>query len=138
MLHIGSRHAARLAIALTVAVVGACASASGGTGGAARDGAASSSASSASKDVLTAERLQSVAAENLHDAIARLEPEFLTGRRLGTPDVYIDDVRQHAGPTRLKQVPVASVAEVRYLSATAARKLPGAQSQGGALVVTLK
>ncbi len=110
----------------------ACASAPGSSAGDQQGSAPSS------RDVLAASQLQESAAANLYEAIHQLRPDLLTGHHLGTPDLYVDNVRQVSGLERLKQIPVVTVVEVRYLSATAARALPGAQSEAGALVVTLK
>ncbi len=127
------RSVAFLSLGAALAFAAACASAPKGAAAGEQQGSAPSS-----RDVLAASQLEESAAPNLYDAIRQLRPELLTGRRLGVPDVYVDNVRQLAGLERLKQIAVVSVAEVRYLSATAARSLPGAQSEAGALVITLK
>ena len=135
--------AIRLTTLLTLALAAGCATASGGGGGgggAASGGApaAEQSGTASSRDVLTAEQLRQSAGANLYDAIKELRPELLSGHHLGTPDVYVDNVRQSTGMDRVKRIAVASVVEVRYVPPSAARLLPGEVSDAGALVVTLK
>ena len=128
------RHAVCLTTILGLALASACATTSSGGGGAHLQGEGETS----TRDVLAAERLGASTASNLYEAIQQLRPELLSGHHLGTPDVYIGDVRQPTGLDRLKQLAVVAVAEVRYLPYAAARSLPGAQSEAGALVVTMK
>lgn len=133
------RRMARAAlIALGSALLAACATS--GSGGAAGGVPASDdvAANSSSRNVLTAEQLGNTAASNVYDAIRTLRPELLTGRGLGAPDVYIRGARETRGLDRLKEIPVTQVDRVEYLRLEAARDLAGQQSQGGALVLTLK
>ncbi len=128
--------ALRLTFLLTVALGAGCASTSGGAAAGASD--AQQSGELSSRDALTAEQLQQSTGANLYDAIQQLRPEMLNGHHLGTPDVYVDNVRQSTGMERIRQLTVASVVEVHYLGPSKARVLPGEVSDAGALVVTLK
>ena len=78
------------------------------------------------------------AGANAYDAIQTLRPEMLTGHGLGAPDVYIRELREPKGVERLKEIPLAQVQQVQYLKPEDARSLRGQQSQGGALLVTLR
>ena len=128
-------HALRLTIILAMAAASGCATASGG---AAAGAGAQQSGDASSRDALTADQLRQSTGTNLFDAIQQLRPELLNGHHLGTPDVYVDNVRQSTGMDRLRQLTVASVVEVHYVGPSKARLLPGEVSDAGALVVTLK
>ena len=78
------------------------------------------------------------AGSNLYDAIRTLRPEMLTGHGLGAPDVYVRDLREPKGVERLREIPIGQVQHVQYVKPEDARSLSGQQSQGGALVVTLR
>ena len=88
--------------------------------------------------MLTGDQLMNTAGANAYDAIHTLRPEMLTGHGLGAPDVYIRDLREPKGVERLKEIPLAQVQQVQYLKPEDARSLSGQQSQGGALLVTLR
>jgi hypothetical protein len=118
----------------------AMACATGGSGSSAAPAASDNAASStkASRDALTGEDLMNTAASNVYDAIHSLRPEMLTGHGLGAPDVYIRDLRETKGVERLREIPLSQVQMVKYLKPEDAHGLSGQQSQGGALVVTLR
>jgi hypothetical protein len=133
------RRLAMVALASAGALAMACAT--GGTGSTAAASATSDSASgsrTSSRDMLTGDQLMNTAGENAYDAIHTLRPEMLTGHGLGAPDVYIRDLREPKGVERLKEIPLAQVQQVQYLKPEDARSLSGQQSQGGALLVTLR
>lgn len=118
------------AIAVLGALVMACATAAKGTSADAGAGT--------KRDVITAAQLTNTTATNVYDAIGTIRPELLTGRGLGAPDVYIHGMREPTGLERLRQLPVSGVEKVEYLRLEQARSLSGEQSQGGAIVVTLR
>jgi hypothetical protein len=127
------------AIACAGALVMACAT--GGTGSSAGASATSDSTASSStsnRDALTGDELMNTPASNAYDAIYTLRPEMLTGHGLGAPDVYIRDLREPKGVERLREIPLSQVQKVQYVKPEDARSLSGQQSQGGALVVTLR
>jgi hypothetical protein len=133
------RRLAMVALASAGALAMACAT--GGTGSTAAASATSDSTSgsrTSSRDMLTGDQLMNTAGENAYDAIHTLRPEMLTGHGLGAPDVYIRDLREPKGVERLKEIPLAQVQQVQYLKPEDARSLSGQQSQGGALLVTLR
>lgn len=113
------------------ALAAACATAGGRAG-------ADSARGASTYDVLVGSDLEAAPASNLYEAIRQLRPEILTGHRRGAPDVYIGAARQPSGLERLKQLPVSTVAEVRYVAYEHARSLAGVQSRAGAIVVTLQ
>lgn len=127
------------AIACAGALVMACATA--GKGSRASASATSqdtTSSGTSSRDALTGDELMNTAASNVYDALNTLRPEMLTGHGLGAPDVYIRDLREPKGVERLREIPISQVQQVRYVKPEDARSLSGQQSQGGALVVTLR
>ena len=63
---------------------------------------------------------------------------MLTGHGLGAPNVYIRDMREPKGVERLREIALSQVQQIRYVKPEDARSLSGQQSQGGALVVTLR
>jgi hypothetical protein len=133
------RRIARMALACAGALMMACAT--GGTGSSAGASATSDStagSNTSSRDALTGDELMNTPASNAYDAIHTLRPEMLTGHGLGAPDVYIRDLREPKGVERLREIPLSQVQRVQYLKPEDARSLSGQQSQGGALVVTLR
>ena len=79
-------------------------------------------------------------AENLHGLLARERPQWLTIRGpasitdTGSVVVYQDGIR-FGGPESLRQIPVASVASVQFLSASDATTRFGLNHRHGAIVV---
>lgn len=138
-LHRMGRRVTGMAIACAGLLVMACAT-GGNAGGAGASAAPDSTASSAtsSRDVLTSDDLMNTPASNVYDAIHTLRPEMLTGHGLGAPDVYLRDLREPKGIERLRELPLNQVQRVQYLKPEDAHSLSGQQSQGGALVVTLR
>lgn len=117
------------ALAAGCLIVMACAT--GGRGGAAAD--------ASGQHVLSSAQLANTAARSVHEAIRILRPELLTGRGRGEPDLYVDGRREPTGVQRLKEIAVSAVETVEYLRVEQARsRFPDGQSQGGALVVTLR
>lgn len=133
------RRIAVVAMACAGTLVMACASGSagGGSGASAVSGDATSSSTS-SRDVLTGDELMNTPATNTYDAVHTLRPEMLTGHGLGAPDVYVGDLREPKGVERLREIPINQVQRVQYVKPEDARGMSGQQSQGGALVVTLR
>lgn len=128
-----------IGIACASALVMACAT--GGKGSGADSSAASDSGTrsgTSNRDALTGDDLMNTAASNAYDAIHTLRPDMLTGHGLGAPDVYIRDLREPKGIERLREIPLAQVQQVQYVKPEDARSLSGQQSQGGALLVTLR
>ena len=123
-------HPRSLALALVAALLAACASAGSHT--------SASRSSAAGREVFTVEQLASTAAATVYDALNTLEPELLTGRGRGAPDVYVGAVKQSDGIAHLKQVSLSGVREVVYLRYDQAQRLPNERSSGGAFVVTLR
>jgi hypothetical protein len=139
-MNISHNMARRFAVMATACAL-AMACTTGGQGGGAAESAKpdnSKSESTSSRDVLTSEEMTNTAASNLYDAMHTLRPEMLTGHGLGAPDVYIRDLREPKGVERLREIPLTQVQQVQYLKPEDARGLSGQQSQGGALVVTLR
>lgn len=139
-LHRMGRRITVISLACAGALLMACATGGAGGGAAApsTSDSTTSSSSTSSRDVLTAKELMNTAGQNAYDAIHTLRPEMLTGHGLGAPDVYIRDLREPKGVERLREIPLSQVQTVQYLKPEDARSLSGQQSQGGALVVTLK
>jgi hypothetical protein len=141
--HRMGRYFAAAALVCAGALVMACSTGGQGSGATASPGAGSAGKSSAStstssRDALTGEEMLNTAATNVYDALHTLRPEMLTGHGLGAPDVYIRDLREPKGVERLREIPVAQVQQVQYVKPENARNLSGQQSQGGALVVTMR
>ena len=141
----GQKMGRRIAVAMcacAVALAMACKSGGGSESEASAspkpEASAKASSNSSSRDALTGDEMMNTAATNVFDALHTRRPEMLTGHGLGAPDVYVRDLREPKGVDRLREIPVAQVQEVRYVKPEDARTLRGQQSQGGALVVTLK
>jgi|GEM_PF-5041245 hypothetical protein len=119
----------------------AMACSTGGNGGGAATAASpdhTTSSGTSSRDALTGDDLMNTAAANVYDAINTLRPEMLTGHGLGAPDVYIRDLREPKGVERLREIPLSQVQAVQYVKPEDAHSLSGQQSQGGALLVTMR
>lgn len=93
-------------------------------------------------DALGSGEIGSARVDNAYEAVMRLRPEFLRPRGAaaatdadgGAPVVYVDDVKQ-GGPEMLRTIPVAAIAEIRYLSAMAASDRFGPLHPGGVIAV---
>ena len=76
---------------------------------------------------------------NVYELINRLRPEWLMGEQVGPqrvlPSVWVDRQRM-GGVSALATMPLAGVAEVRYLTPMEARGELGMGNQGGAIVMT--
>ena len=98
--------------------------------------------SSRGSDALECGEIRSAGVADAYEAVMRFRPEFLRPRGglaatdpSGTaPMVYVDGVRQ-GGPEMLRTIPVAAIAEIRYLSATAASDRFGPLYPGGVIAV---
>jgi hypothetical protein len=133
------RRSAMLALACAGALVMACATGGSGSPGASSTASDSTSSSGKpSRDALSGEELMNTSASNVYDAIHTLRPEMLTGHGLGAPDVYIRNLHESKGIERLREIPLSQVQHVQYVKPEDAHSLSGQQSQGGALIVTLR
>jgi len=134
-----NRRVAATVIACITALAMACSTGGNGKGAAAAAAPDhTTSSGTSSRDALTGEDLMNTAAANVYDAINTLRPEMLTGHGLGAPDVYIRDLREPKGVERLREIPLSQVQAVQYVKPEDARSLSGQQSQGGALLVTMR
>lgn len=121
----------RSAVLLTLAA-SACAPAA--TGGSGRN-----------QDVITAEELETVRANTLHDAITRLRPRWLQVRSLqtfggsGDTSILVYQNQSRLGGTEvLRQLDVGTAAWLQFLDGpTASASLPGIGSQDveGAIII---
>jgi len=134
-----NRRVAATVIACITALAMACSTGGNGKGAAAAAAPDhTTSSGTSSRDALTGEDLMNTAAANVYDAINTLRPEMLTGHGLGAPDVYIRDLREPKGVERLREIPLSQVQAVQYVKPEDALSLSGQQSQGGALLVTMR
>ncbi len=114
-----------------VAAMSGCAST--GTGGASR-----------SEDVITQEELAPYVGDDLSLVVARLRPQWVRPRTsqtfMGTIGIslIVDGMRWDTNTSRLSEISVASVEEIRYLSASDATTRFGTDMAGGAILVTRK
>lgn len=127
------QHAGRLVLGLTVAV--ACA-----TTPRARDGAEFPGA----RELITSRELDASQATDLGEAIRLLRPTWLRGRgpqsiRASVPSlpaVYVDGIRM-GDADWLRNIPTASAAEVRFISAAdATTRWGNGHASGVILVIT--
>ncbi|MEP6690947.1 MAG: hypothetical protein ABJD07_07310 [Gemmatimonadaceae bacterium] len=124
-----------------LALLTACASASTDTGAAA--------GTSGSRYLVTATDLSTTSGDNLFEAIYKLRPDFLRGSggtsySQGTPSegripviAYRDGVRL-AAIDDLRQIPVQSVAQVKYIPGPQAGVKYGTNHAGGVIEITSK
>lgn len=133
MVRFPKRRGVWLAAALVV-VLGACAS--GGTDGAApRRG---------SGDVLTAEEMEPMAAQDLYVAVQRLRPRWLQVREAVTAQgrmplsLIVDGTRQEGSVELLRNMRAADIEEIRYMNARDATTQYGLAMMSGALVITTR
>ena len=117
---------------LAVVAMSGCASA--GTGG----------NSARSEDVITQEELVPYVGDDLSLVVARLRPQWVRPRTsqtfMGTVGIslIVDGMRWDTNTSRLSEISVASVDEIRYLSASDATTRFGTDMAGGAILVTWK
>lgn len=118
--------------------VGACAS--GGSP------ASSGAVQTRNPDVITSEELARGAYSNAYDAIRQLRPQMLiprggagssslTQQQSYTVRVYVDNVS--VGLSRLRDLSVDGIREIRYFNATDATQRFGTGNSAGAIVVTM-
>jgi hypothetical protein len=128
--------------------VALAACASGGTG---TTSSADPAPARRDRNLITLEELQTSTATNLHEAIRQLRPEMLVQRGGGAatatltpsanaPDagqitVYMDNTKLNGGLVALRDIPVSSVKEVRYLNASDATQAFGTGNTAGAIVL---
>ena len=134
MARIRGRRGARLAVASFVVVVAACAS--GGS-----DAAAPRRGSS---DVLTAEEMEPLAAQDLYVTVRRLRPQWLQVREATTTQghlpmsIIVDGTRQEGSVGLLRSMRTSDVEEIRYLNSRDATTRYGLAMMSGALVITTR
>jgi len=93
---------------------------------------------------LTPEELERSSQLDLFSVIQQLRPRWLTQRTPMTfagstlVAVIIDGIRQNGSAELLRSIPVSTVQEARYLSATDATTQYGTDMAGGAIVVQTK
>jgi hypothetical protein len=120
-----------LAASVAVAAMSGCASTGSGT------------APARSSDVITQEELIAYVGDDLHLVIRRLRPQWTrprTGRTMTQQidvSLVVDGMRWH-NLTRLREISVADVAEVRFLDALDATTRFGSDMAGGAIIVVRK
>jgi hypothetical protein len=123
-----------VALSLTLAAAGGCASSKGTS--------QSGTAVRRSSDSISAEELAGTGAVNVYDAIQRLRPQWLTSsrvRRGGSGDdlvVYLDSNR-YGTMGSLRQLSLGGVQEVRYYGASEATNRYGTGHTGGAILVMM-
>ena len=99
-------------------------------------------ASRRSGDLILPGEIEGAHVPNAFEAISRLRPEFLRPRGLQTPEwpngrlpsVFVNDIEQREIDA-LRTVPSTAIAEIRYLSASAATPEFGRQHVGGVIAV---
>ena len=103
------------------------------------------------RNLITAEELATETSTNVYDAIRHLRPEMLVQRggaqatatitpSANAPDagqitVYMNNTKMNGGLNSLKEIPLSSIKEVRYLSATDATQAFGTGNTAGAIVL---
>jgi hypothetical protein len=87
--------------------------------------------------VLTADDLSKITVRSAYDAIRRLRPSWLTGRR-GDPLVVLDGVTMSGGSGVLRNSNVENIAEIRYMTPNDGRIRYGARGEAGVIMVTTK
>ena len=126
------KHLVPIALVATFLVLAGCSAAEGGDG-MRRD-----------STVITSEELANSGTSNLHDAVNRLRPRWMTARAARTLDMQEGGVFVYQNTTRLgntdvlRQMNIASAFALRYLdAATAQAILPGLRNQSveGAIVI---
>ena len=106
---------------------------------------ASTGAGGANRDVITAAQIAGTQAQNVHEAIERLQPQWLTNRGATsltdpTPteaSVFMDGM-QVGTIEYLKTVPVIDIAELRYFPAGPASARFGMGHQRGVIEIVRK
>ncbi len=110
----------------------------------ASSGGASQERRSSDPNRLTAEELERSSQLDLFSAIRQLRPRWLTQRTPATfvssteVAVIVDGIRQTGSAGVLSSIPVTTVEEARYMSASDATTQYGTDMAGGAIVVRTK
>ena len=126
----------RLALApITLLVAVACAPASQSA-----TGSGYPNLGSRDRNLITAEEIQTVRTGTAMDVVRRLRPQWLRksrARRGGeSPVVYVDGWPR-GEPSALADIQIASIQDIRYLSAPDATQLYGIGHNAGVILVTL-
>jgi outer membrane cobalamin receptor len=124
-------HLRRIAVLATVVVASACVR--GNSGGTSVHG---------SNEVISRAEIAKTQAQTAYDAVQKLRPAFLRSRGATSlllpaeqePVVYLDD-RRMGGVSFLRDIPVADVFEIRYLSAAQAQLRWGSGHASGVIQV---
>lgn len=126
--------AARMTLAVVIGLMmTACAS----TGGGER------TESPSSRDVITAEQLQSMSNQTVYDVVRKLKPRWLQKRGQGSFRgstellVVIDDSQFH-DLSLLTSLDASNVEEIRYMDPRKATNKYGTRASGGALLISIR
>jgi hypothetical protein len=101
---------------------------------------------SASREVITAAEIVAARVQDVYQAVAHLRPEFLRRRSLTmarpqrTPDVlvFLDDI-EFGTVESMRNIPLARVRQIRYLTPSEANLRWGGSHSGGVIhVITLR
>jgi len=89
--------------------------------------------------LITAEELKDAPYSNLYDLIQARRPRWLQsyasgGRQWAAPEVFMGN-REMGGPEALRQIPLTSVAQVRYYERSEAQARFGPEHENGVILV---
>ena len=98
---------------------------------------------SASREVITAAEIVSSRVQDVYQAVAQLRPEFLRRRSLSMAQpyrmsevlVFLDDL-EFGTAESMRNIPLARVRQIRYLTPSEASLRWGGQHPGGVIHVT--
>ena len=119
----------RLISLLAIVVVASACASSGGSSGPRRD----------RNRIVTSEIAELAGLADALQVVQRLRPNWLTPRgRLGPPAIYRNNARWGDNPRALANISIASIQEMRYLSATDANIRWGTSVSGAVILVTTR
>ena len=131
------RASLRATCATLMVVLGAaaCASSGGGSGAGPKPG----------PNLITAEEIARVNAQNAYDAVLKLRPAMLRQRQVASANaqasgdlvIYVDNTRL-GDVEQLRQISTATIAAMRYFSASEAQTKWGSGHPGGVIEVLTK
>ena len=132
------RASLRAACAAFLVVLGSAACGSSGSGG-------TGSAPKPGPNLITAEEIGRVNAQNAYEAVAKLRPAMLRQRQVASANaqasgdviVYVDNTRL-GDVEQLRQISTPTIAVVRYFSASEAQTKWGSGHPGGVIEVLTK
>lgn len=126
--------AARMTLAVVIGLMmTACASTAGGD----------QTRSTSSRDVITAEQLQSMSNQTVYDVVRKLKPTWLQKRgqvsfRGNTEMLVVVDESQFHDLSLLTSLNASSVDEIRYMDPRKATNKYGIRASGGALLISTR